>query len=122
MFYTYLNLVYFFICIDEDAKKASSLLNLKLTNLNDHVVKCGFPINSLSHYSNLLKLANYEFKIIDTQKQTSFSVQNYSIEENVHNLLLKLSNTNSDTLSIKEAYSLIEELKQESIKILSITA
>lgn len=111
----------FFICIDEDAKKASSLLNLKLTNLNNHVVKCGFPINSLYHYSNLLKLANYEFKIIDTQKQTSFSVQNYSIEENTHNLLLKLSNTNSDTLSIKEAYSLIEELKQESIKILSIT-
>lgn len=103
-------------------KKASSLLNLKLTNLNNHVVKCGFPINSLSHYSNLLKLANYEFKIIDIQKQTSFSVQNYSIEENIHNLLLKLSNTNSDTLSIKEAYSLIEELKQESIKILSITA
>ena len=101
---------------------SSSLLNLKLTNLNNHVVKCGFPINSLSHYSNLLKLANYEFKIIDIQKQTSFSVQNYSIEENIHNLLLKLSNTNSDTLSIKEAYSLIEELKQESIKILSITA
>ena len=48
-------------------------------------------------------------------------MQNYSIEENIHNLLLKLSNTNSDTLSIKEAYSLIEELKQESIKILSIT-
>ena len=61
----------FFICIDKDAQIASNILNLKLTNLNETIVKCGFPIQSLDKYSNLLKLSNYQFKIVDTTKKRS---------------------------------------------------
>lgn len=32
----------FYIFLDEDAIKMSNLLNLKLTNLNETIVKCGF--------------------------------------------------------------------------------
>ena len=108
----------FFICIDEDAKIASSVLNIKLTNLNDHVVKCGFPVSSLAKYSNLLKLNNYEFKIIDLSTQTSFSPQNYSIDDNINSLLLKLANVDIDLLSVKEAYDFIDEVKTLSVHIL----
>lgn len=55
----------FFIFLDNDAKLVSNELNLKLTKLNDNIVKCGFPINSFEKYSNLLKERGFEFSIID---------------------------------------------------------
>ena len=39
----------FFIFIDEDARKISNIINLKLTSFGNNV-KCGFPINSLDKY------------------------------------------------------------------------
>ena len=41
----------FFILLDDDAKLISEKLNLKLTKLNDSLVKCGFPINSIEKYT-----------------------------------------------------------------------
>ncbi len=103
----------FFICIDQDARIASNILNLKLTNLNETIVKCGFPIQSLEKYSNLLKLSNYHFKIIDTTKKETFSISDYSIDTNINSLLAQIKNVNPESLSIKEAYSFIEEIKQK---------
>ena len=37
----------FFIFLEDDARLVSQALGLKLGKLNDTVVKCGFPINSL---------------------------------------------------------------------------
>lgn len=103
----------FFICIDKDAQIASNILNLKLTNLNETIVKCGFPIQSLEKYSNLLKLSNYQFKIVDTTKKEAFSIFNYSTNTNIDSLLSEIKNINPETLSIKEAYSFIEEIKEK---------
>ena len=94
----------FFICIDQDAR---------LTNLNETIVKCGFPIQSLEKYSNLLKLSNYHFKIVDTTKKETFSISDYSIDTNINSLLAQIKNVNPESLSIKEAYSFIEEIKQK---------
>ena len=44
----------FYLFLDEDAKIASNILNLKLTYLNDTVLKCGFPTSALNKYSILL--------------------------------------------------------------------
>ena len=37
----------FYIGLDEDAKKLTETLGLKLTNFDGNTVKCGFPSNSL---------------------------------------------------------------------------
>ena len=58
----------------------SKTLNLKLTKLNDNIVKCGFPINSFEKYSNLLKERGFEFSIIDENSSTTgtiHKVKNY---------------------------------------------
>lgn len=101
----------FFIFLDDDARKASHLLNLKLTCLTDKIVKCGFPINAIEKYKKLLEQTSYNIKIIDTSTHTSYTMKNYNIEDNIHELLSKISNVNSDELSIKEAYKFIEEVK-----------
>ena len=107
----------FFIFLDEDARKASNILNLKLTNLNENVVKCGFPIQSLEKYSNLIKLSNYNFKIVDTSKKETLTISDYSVDNNIQSLLLDIQNIDTDTLSIKEAYCFIDNIKQKASTI-----
>ena len=55
--------------VETVGKKAAFLrqvtLNLKLTNLNETVVKCGFPVSKLSYYSHLLNLNNITYEIIN---------------------------------------------------------
>ena len=37
----------FYIFLEDDAKKLGPMLSLKITNLNDSVVKCGFPAETI---------------------------------------------------------------------------
>jgi DNA mismatch repair ATPase MutS len=108
----------FFIFLDNDAKIASKLLNLKITYLTQSVVKCGFPLNSLEKYSNLLKQSSYEFKIVDTVKSTAYTINNYTINEKVKNLLSEISIIDSNTLSIKEAYNFIDTIQVSAKSII----
>ena len=46
----------FYIFLDKDAKVVSDLFSLKLTNLNENVLKCGFLIQSIDKYSKLFEV------------------------------------------------------------------
>ena len=52
----------------------SQLLQLKLTNLNPTVLKCGFPVNSLEKYMPLLEQTGKTIEIIDLEKNSSSSI------------------------------------------------
>ncbi len=108
----------FYIFLDKDAKVVSDLFSLKLTNLNENVLKCGFPIQSIDKYSKLLSKLSYKFKIIDTTENKSFTIENYYLNEDIKELLKKISNINLDTLSVKEAFDFIEENKKFAKKII----
>ena len=77
----------FFIFIDEDAKHMSKILNLKIGNLNNEIVKCGFPENSLEKYMNILKNLNYDIAIIDTQNNLIYNFDNYNIDSKIKNIM-----------------------------------
>lgn len=102
----------FFIFLDDDAKIASKILNLKITYFTEDVVKCGFPINSLSKYINILQKTPYNFKIIDNIKNISYTMEDYMINEETERLLSEISTIDTNSLSIKEAYSFIETIKK----------
>lgn len=102
----------FYIAIDKDAIILSQLLNLKLTNLNDKVQKCGFPCSSIDKYLKLFKLHNLNVKLIEIDKNTSYSIQEYTESKIIKELLEQINNVNLDTLSISEAYKFIEDLKE----------
>lgn len=108
----------FCIFLDEDAKLVSSRLNLKLTNLNQDIVKCGFPVSQLEKYTKLINNANLSFKIVDFSRDVVFSPQEYTIDEKVHNLIKKISQTNSDEISISEAFEFISDITKESKELL----
>lgn len=52
----------FYIFIDEDAKLMSKKLNLKLSNLNPLILKCGFPISAFEKYIDLINKTDYSYK------------------------------------------------------------
>ena len=112
----------FYLFIDEDAKKISPLLNLKLNNLNENILKYGFPVNSLQKYINILKNANINFKIIeDLSIESNFNLQKNTIDINTKfniidfkNFLEKIAIINIDNLSIREIYSFLEKLSEEA--------
>ncbi len=104
----------FYIFLDKDARLMSSLLNLKLTNLNENIVKCGFPINTLNKYYNYIKNLGYDVSIIEPSTKEYTSSESSLQQQKIKDFLKYLSNINSDTLSITEAYSLISDISLKS--------
>ena len=111
----------FYIFLDDDARKINELLGLKLTNLNSSVQKCGFPENSLIIYLKLLYYLPYSIKIFDGSSMTKYNVSEYILDQNCFNILSKLSSVDINSLSVKEAFDFISNLKSESQNILSKT-
>ena len=87
----------------------SKFLNLKLNNLNESVFKCGFPIHSLEKYMNILKTTNYKIEIVNNFSTNS----NKKIEDFLH----KISNINTELLSIREIYTFLEDISKEATSL-----
>lgn len=104
----------FYIFIDDDAKELHKLLNLKLSNLNSQIVKCGFPVNSLDKYMKLLKQFGYSVEIVDFSTNSLFNYDEYLLNIKIHKFINKISRLETDSLSISQAYDVLEELKQEA--------
>ena len=100
----------FYIFLDEDAIKMSKLLNLKLTNLNETILKCGFPVKNVDKYLKLIKLNNYEIDIVDSINSTSCPSEDFMFNDKEKKFIKELSNINYDNLSISEAFKLIETI------------
>lgn len=113
------NLIYlfksgiFYLFLDDDAETVAPILNLKLTNLNQSTLKCGFPCSSYDKYSNLFKMHNLKIKIIETDSKIIYNLKDYNENVMIRNLLESIKSINIDNLSIPEAYSFIESLKEE---------
>lgn len=63
----------FYLFLDEDAKKVSEELGLKLSSYNKDISKCGFPIGEVKKYTKFLDLLqiNYEIVTSDNDKVIS---------------------------------------------------
>ena len=108
----------FYIFLDEDAKLMSPRLNLKLTNLNSMVVKCGFPASQLEKYIKLIKSTNFPFKIIELSDNTAYLPNDYILNSKITSLLEKIASVDSYDLSISSAYEFIDSISKECKKIL----
>lgn len=113
----------FYNFLNDDAKLISNLLSLKITNLSPEIIKCGFPYNSLDKYLKILSKLPYEIKIIDYSNSNNssncYSIEDFKIDTSTKELLEKISSIDTNNLSITEAYSLLDDLKNGAIKILN---
>ena len=101
----------FYLFIDADAMFMSNALNLKLTNLSPHVVKCGFPITHLDKYMNILRSKNINnVKFVSPSSFLAYSQKDYFTNNKAKDLIKKISTISTDDLSVSQTYELLNEL------------
>ena len=96
-------------------------MGLKITNLNQEIVKCGFPISALDKYINLLKQTPYNYKIIDPDQTTLYTPNQYKINKCIEKFLYTIANIDENNLSVKEAYDFIYNIKNIANEIIANT-
>ena len=103
--------------LDQDAYTLSKFFNFKITNFNDTIVKCGFPCTSLQKYSTIFNAYNLKIKIIENTLNTSYDFKDYSNKIIINKMLDKINSIDINSLSVKEAFSLIEYLQENAKQI-----
>lgn len=84
--------------LEDDAKQVNEKLGLKLTNLNESVVKCGFPIASLEKYQKMLNANSFEF-VLTKLGDKSEDAGTADIEKSVISSIKKLDLENMSPVS-----------------------
>ena len=106
----------FYISLDEDALALAEKFNFKLTNLNDSIIKCGFPETRLKYYTNLLDNMNIKYEV-DTSQATAPKLN--PLIKNNKNFIAKIASFDLDTISFKDAHNILCSLNTEAKEILS---
>lgn len=107
----------FYIALSDDAVLLSNKFNFKLTNLNNSVLKCGFPTSSIDKYTKIFNNNNVNFKLVDIEKNIIYLPNEYTFNKDIVLLLNFISSVKTDNLSISEAYEFIEHVKKQAEKI-----
>lgn len=109
----------FFIALQEDAKLLSEKLNLKITHLNEEVVKCGFPVSSEKHYFELLTLKDITFEVIDNLRNEPLNHANFLQDEKINCILQKITDINFDEITFRQAYDILLDTSTEIKKCIN---
>ncbi len=99
----------FYIALEDDALVLSELFKFKLTDLNSHVIKCGFPISKISHYSQLLEKSNIQFQIVSSSTNDDFKIS----EHNTNSVIQEILNINFDEISFKDAFFKLQNIQSK---------
>ena len=88
----------FYIFVSDDAKYVSKKTLLKLSNLSNDVVKCGFPYNKLDKYMELFNNLGIEVEIVKNNI------------DNSDKIIKKLKHINIDNITPYESLKMLHEL------------
>ena len=109
----------FLIALDDDALALAKQFNFKLTNLNDAVIKCGFPISRMDYYTHVLKESNVNFEIIDLAYNRIENYSDYLNNAKLKSIIDELLNIDMDNISFKDSFYLLQNTRDELKKIYS---
>ena len=107
----------FFLALQDDAEKLSQELNLKITNLNPDVIKCGFPVSRQEHYFRILEAKEIAFSIVDDTYGTIRNYSDYINNDKLKGIVNKILSIDFDNISYKEAYELLLNTSNDLKKI-----
>ena len=95
----------FYNILNEDARKVSNAIGLKLTDLGPDIIKCGFPIAKLEKYTQLLKSKDLNFEIISNLASSN---QNTSYDQ----IIKKIKSIDLNNTKFKEEFDILYTIKQ----------
>lgn len=97
----------FFIALADDAKTLSEELKLRITNLNEDIIKCGFPVSREEHYLRILSAKEIPFQIIDSTYGVVENYSDYMNNDKLKTIIQKIIDINFDEITFKEAYEIL---------------
>lgn len=95
----------FYNILNEDARKVSNEIGLKLVDLSPEIIKCGFPIAKLEKYTQLLNDKGLNFEVISNLTP---SYQNTSYDH----IIKKIQNIDLNNTTCKEAFDILYNIQQ----------
>ena len=95
----------FYNILNEDARKVSNEIGLKLTDLSPEIIKCGFPIAKLEKYTQLLDSKGLKYAIVPNQTSSNQTTSYDNIIKEIQGL--DLNNT-----TCKEAFDILYNIQQ----------
>lgn len=111
----------FYIFISDDAKIVAPLLNLRLTNLNSIIVKCGFPVNGSEKYFKKIKELNLNVEIVTlTNSSTNIGLENCLNNKEFIEIIDNFMKIDIDNLSISQAFDILKDLQDRLRKLYNI--
>ncbi len=99
----------FYLALEDDALELSEKFDFKLTNLNDKIVKCGFPETRLQYYTNLLNNMSIKYEIIGFE-----NISTYTPYIKNRDFIEKVASFNMDEISYKNAFDILCSLNIEA--------
>ncbi len=92
----------FYIFIDDDAYKISKYVPFKITKLNENIVKCGFPKNSIDKYIEIFNNLELDIEIV-----------NNNDKDGVNNKIIKMiKDIDIDNISPLKAIEILYKFKE----------
>ena len=108
----------FYIFISDDAKKFAPILDLKLSNLNTDIVKCGFPITNADKYFKKIEKLKLNVQVVTiTQASHTSSLDKHLNDKKVFEIICEFSKVDIDSLSISQAFTWLSDLQEQFKKI-----
>lgn len=102
----------FYIALEEDAIKLSESLKLNLTNLNENVVKVGFPVSSRERYVKFLNALSIPFQFVDETYGVIENYSDYSNNEDLKSIVNKILDIDFDNISFKESFETLFDIQK----------
>ena len=102
----------FYVFIHDDAYIMAKVLNLRLTDLNSMIKKCGFPVKSANKYFNILKSLDYDITIVPSDDNCApSSISSYITNQKYDTIIKDFLQLNMDNLSISQAFDVLHEFQ-----------
>ena len=111
----------FFIALEDDALELAEKFNFKLTNLNERVIKCGFPEQRLNYYTNLLNIMNIQYELIYPMDSTNHSDSNNFSNSFSLKIIKQIANLDMNNISFNKAFEILYNLNAETKEYLNKT-
>ena len=96
----------FYIALEDDAVMLSNKFNLKLTNLGNSTLKCGFPESRLKHYSEHFKMQDIDYILVKSENNNTANKKTSILSNNneVTDILSELAKVDINNITLKEAF------------------
>lgn len=102
----------FYIGLQEDAEKLSEIFGFKITNLNEEVIKAGFPQNRLEYYTSKLEVMNgVSFEIVDSDYGKIENYNDYLNNSKMKFIIDDILKLDLDNTTFRQAFDILGDLK-----------